>query len=105
MKIITRQTSFEDEREANVKLCPGLKLKPLKLAIFQLRSRFQFIYQQLDPLAFLHPEFSSPWLGGNTLDFMIWFISGVESSSLLGCTDDMLHNAYNNINFKFKIKF
>ena len=35
MKIITRQTSFEDEREANIKLCPGLKLKPLKLAIFQ----------------------------------------------------------------------
>ena len=35
MKIMTRQTSFEDEREANIKLCPGLKLKPLKLAIFQ----------------------------------------------------------------------
>ena len=35
MKIITRQTSFEDERGANVKLCCGLKLKPLKLAIFQ----------------------------------------------------------------------
>ena len=38
MKIMTRQTSFEDEREANVKLCPGLKLKPLKLAIFQLAN-------------------------------------------------------------------
>ena len=35
MKIMTRQSSFEDEREANIKLCPGLKLKPLKLAIFQ----------------------------------------------------------------------